>query len=481
MYSEEPTPINLGVVERLSHCPASYGVGTRLPRNALDRWIAVRDACASWHNGMSAEEAAATHFGAFDEVQRRICSTLLRRYTDLMSSSRDDWEDVEGDQLLVRHPREDAYASAAVTFTLTGDGGRELVKLRTGRRGSSPWERAILTTGKETEDSVIEVMAPIGTIEELEMGEEEAAAALDEIFEIWDRHEHGAGSRGTVPGWWCFTCPRPARCGQYPTPDGSRVPASTRTVVVSKTWARAVSVCERKVAWKHVHQIPRDDWTEDEDWRRDRGIAFHELAAAALAAKEPDAAFAALLEEVPDAERQNLAWLWERHRELESGHEHPVRTIETEYQVGATLTVPGTEVRRGRVSDGRPVAIVLTARADATGREEDGTPAVIELKTGPGAAEVDRVEADIYALGASLVTGAAPIAVHLHQLGLADGPRCVRLLYDVEALEDARERLDAIATKIAAWHPEDAASVPYSVGAWCHDCPFRARCEDHRG
>lgn len=480
MYSEEPRTINLGVVERLSHCPAAVGVGTRMPRNTLDRWIAVRDACASWHNGMPVDEAITTYFAVFDAVQRRVCSILFRRYVDLMSGSRDGWVDLEGDQLVVRHPLQNAYATASITFTLDGDEGRELVKLRTGRHGTSRWERAVIAMAKDPDDSVVEVMAPIGTIDELTIDEDDAAAALQEIFDVWDAHEAGTGSRGTRPGWWCFTCPRPARCGQYPTPDRQRVPASTRTVVVPKTWARAVSVCERRVAWKQLHQIPRDDWTDDEDWRRDRGIAFHELAASALATDDPDTAFSELLGDVPDAERQNLAWLWERHLELEAAHTHPVEILETEYQVGTTIATRGLVVRRGKVDDGQPVAVVFTARADATGRERDGTPAVVELKTGPGASDVDQIETDIYALGASLITDSVPVAVHLHQLGLPDGSRCVRVVYDADALSGARERLHELATRIASWHPEDAEAAAYTVGSWCHSCPFRARCEDHR-
>lgn len=452
-----------------------------MPRNTLDRWIAVRDACASWHNGMAVDEAVSTYFGVFDEVQRRVCNTLFRRYVDLMQGSREDWVDLEGDQMVVRHPTSDAYATASVTFTL-GDGeSRELVKLRTGRHGSSRWERAVLATAKDPDDTIVEVMAPIGTIDELTIDADDAAAALEEIFEIWDDHEAGTGSRGTRPGWWCFTCPRPARCGQYPTPDGVRVPASTRTVVVPKTWAQTVSTCDRRVAWKQLHQLPRDDWTEDEDWRRDRGIAFHELAAAALATDDPEAAFTALLGEVPDAERQNLAWLWERHMALDADHEHPVEILETEYQVGTTIVTRGLTVRKGKVQEGQPVAVVFTSRADATGREAGGTPAVVELKTGPGASEVDPIETDVYALGASLITGSVPVAVHLHQLGLPDAARCVRVEYDESELAAARDRLEVLAKRIAGWHPEDAGSVPYHVGAWCHTCPFRERCEDHRG
>jgi hypothetical protein len=480
VYSDEPITINPGLVERLERCPAAEGAGTKLPRGNLDRWIAVRDACASWHNGMDAAEAADTHFAPFDPIQRRVCETLFRTYTNLMSSAREEWDDLEGGHLSVPHPEQDAFASAAVTFTLrSDDGGLEYVKLRTGRHGSSPWEQAILQAGADAGDTLTEVLVATGTVEDLAIDEETTDRILAELFAAWDAQQTRT-SRGTRPGWWCFTCPRPARCGQYPTPDGRRVPASTRTILLPKTWATAMSRCERQVAWKQVHQVPRDDWTDDSDWRRDRGIAFHELASIALGADDPDEAFSELLADVPPAERQNMAWLWDRTSELERDHEHPVEVVETEYQVGTSIVVQGTDITRGRLVTGRQVAVVFTGRADATGREVDGTPAVIELKTGPGASGYDQIESDIYALGAALITGSSAVAVHFHQVGLAGGPRCMRVRYEEEDLQTAAERLHTVAEGAARWHPEDASTVRYATGPWCQACPFRARCEDHR-
>jgi plasmid stability protein len=480
VYTDQPLTINPGFVERIAHCPAAEGAGTRLTRGSLDRWIAVRDACASWHNGMEADEAAATHFAPFDPVQRPVCETLFRRYTNLMNSARDEWDDLEGDQLVVPHPNENAFAAASVTFTLrTDDDAREHIKLRTGRHGSSVPERAILQAGADAGDSLTEVLAATGITEDISLDEETTDRVLAELFTTWDAQQNRE-TRGTRPGWWCFTCPRPARCGQYPTPDGVRVPASTRTIVLPKTWAVSIARCERRVAWKQIHQIPRDDWTEDADWHRDRGIAFHEMAAVALGADDPDEAFAGLLADIPPSEQQNMSWLWERTIELEAEHEHPVEVVDTEYQVGTTVLVDGSDIHRGRVAQGRKVAVVFTGRADATGREPDGTPAVIELKTGPGATEFDQIEADIYAAGAALITGSTSVAVHFHQIGLAGGPRCVRVPYADDDLRDAVTRLQSVAAGVAAWHPEDASVVDYATGPWCQGCPFQARCEDHR-
>jgi len=442
--------------------------------------VIVRDACASWHNGSDADAVITDHFAVLDVVQRRICTSLFRSYTNLMGGVRGEAEDLEGDFVVVPHPTVHAAAQAHVTFTLTGDNGPELVKLRTGRTGSSEWEKAILLTGKDPEDSVVEVMVGSGEVDEITMPDEIRQAALGELFAAWDSQQVADGSAGTKPGWWCYTCSRPARCGQYPTVGGHRVSSNTRTIRMSKTWATALRYCQRRVAWKQVYGIPEDGGAEDDDWRRDRGIAFHDLLATALAAADPPAAFEVALSGVPDSEVQNMLWLWERYLELEATHEHPVAVRDTEYQVGATVAVGGLKVDRGTVRTDQPVAVVFMARADATGRELDGTPAVVEVKTGPGAAEVNQLEMDIYATGVALLTGKTEVAIHLHQLGLPDGPRCIREVYNEPQLREAVERLEGPAVTVANWHPEDATQPPFNVGVWCGGCVFKQRCEDHR-
>ena len=480
VYGDGPETINLRFTERLAHCPAAEGAGTQMPRGNLDRWVFVRDACASWHNGSDVDDVIANQFSALDPVQRRICTVLFRSYVNLMQGVRGEAEDLEGDHVVVPHPTAHAFAPAHVTFTLSGEDGPELVKLRTGRTGSSDWEKAVLLTGKDPEDSVIEVMAATGVIEEITMSDDARESALADLFSTWDAQQTTDRSRGTRPGRWCYTCPRPARCGQYPTADGHRVSANTRTVRLSKTWAMGLRYCERRVAWKQVYGIPEDDWTEDDDWRRDRGIAFHDLLAAALTAEDPQAAFEAALHGVPESEVENMRWLWGRHLELEAAHMHPVAVRDTEYQVGTTIEVGGLKVRRGAVQTDQPVAVVFMGRADATGRELDGTPAVIEFRTGPGATEVNQLELDIYATGVALLAGQTQVAVHLHQLGLPEGPRCVREVYNEERIREAVQRLEEPAVTVANWHPEDATQPPFTVGAWCEGCVFKQRCEEHR-
>jgi len=355
------------------------------------------------------------------------------------------------------------------------------VKLRTGRTESSAWETAVLLSGKDPEDQVIEAILSEGRLELLSMDDESRTAVLHEIFSAWD-HQHSDGfSGGTQPGWWCYMCPRVARCGQYPTVDGHRVSGYTRTIRMPKTATMSLRFCHRQVAWKQVYGIPEDAAREYHELR-ERGIRFHDLIATALKAENPQEAFNLGLQAVPESEVLNMRWLWDRHLELEASHEHPLEIKETEYQVGATIEVPGLNLHRrsGEVRDNQPVAIVFMGRADATGREADGTPVVVEHRTGAGATDVNQLELDIYAIGAALITKQTQVAVHLHALGLSDGPRCVREIYDESRLREAAERLEGPAVAAANFHPEDATDPSFNVGPWCDGCVFRLRCEEHR-
>ncbi|MDH3295877.1 MAG: PD-(D/E)XK nuclease family protein [Acidimicrobiia bacterium] len=151
----------------------------------------------------------------------------------------------------------------------------------------------------------------------------------------------------------------------------------------------------------------------------------------------------------------------------------------TEYEMGITLLVPGIDLdRQDKVTDAE-VAIVLLARVDGAGREQGGTPVVVEHRTGESASETS-YESDLYALATAWAVKDNRAAVHVHHLGLQDGPVCERRFYDEAALTEAAERLRAAAGRIAAWHPNNATAPTYEVGNWCTWCPVRERCERHR-
>ncbi len=150
-------------------------------------------------------------------------------------------------------------------------------------------------------------------------------------------------------------------------------------MLLPKTAVKALANCERQVAWKRLYGIPDDEGDEDEGHYRAVGNTFHELIAPALLTDDPTEAFETSLLTLDPSEVATMRHLFARHLQLEAAHEHTIHYRAVEHQIGVTLTVPGPDVdSRGTLQENKPVAVVLMARADATGHESDGTPAVVE-------------------------------------------------------------------------------------------------------
>jgi hypothetical protein len=55
------------------------------------------------------------------------------------------------------------------------------------------------------------------------------------------------------------------------------------------------------------------------------------------------------------------------------------------------------------------------------------------------------------------------------------------VVFGESELAAAADLIQAAAARVAAWHPNNTLSAPYSVGDWCQWCPFATRCVSHRG
>ncbi len=177
MYDAQPETLNVGKLLRVEACPASDGPGSKLPDLQLRRWRDVFSACVGWHQGTEPAQLVADRFGVLDAVQRDLCAGLLSRYASLIGPYRDRVADFEPTGVSVRHPSENVYLSAAVALELEGEEGHELLKLRTGRRGSSQEETAVLLAGADAGESVVEVVLGWGRSEPAGPGRDAAGAA----------------------------------------------------------------------------------------------------------------------------------------------------------------------------------------------------------------------------------------------------------------------------------------------------------------
>ena len=52
--------------------------------------------------------------------------------------------------------------------------------------------------------------------------------------------------------------------------------------------------------------------------------------------------------------------------------------------------------------------------------------------------------------------------------------------FNEKDLANAGDQLRTAAAKVAAWHPLNSLSAPYTVGEWCRWCPFEERCSQFR-
>jgi len=185
---------------------------------------------------------------------------------------------------------------------------------------------------------------------------------------------------------------------------------------VSKTWLEKLNVCERQVAWKRLYGIPDDTGDDDQTARSTLGSAFHQLIAAALLNNDPAAVFNDAMKSAEGSEQLQLRWLFDRHQQLTADDPYPVEYKRTEYEMGITLLVPGVDVNRFDKLTDAEVAVVLIARVDGAGRETDGTPVIVEHRTGQSASETS-YETDLYALATAWAVRDNKAAVHVHRLG----------------------------------------------------------------
>ncbi len=480
-HSEPPLRLRVNDLEALEECPATAGPGSKLPRAALDRWMAVRYALEeALANGGDVDAAVAANAGWLDPVQRDLVAELVSNGVVLLGTSDADVRfDPDDNPVTIDHPHLNAEIASYVQIDVTDphdDTRLERLKIRTGAQGTSPAEAAVLLSGSRPGAGFADLMLRDGTIEPIELSDEDRQAQLDRLFELAGRERN---LRDRRPGRRCHLCDRVARCGQYPAPAGYGVGTRQRTIRISKSDVVRLDRCHRRVAWKVLHGIPAD--TGDEVGPAAAvGLLFHAAIAGVLTADDPEAAIAAELDRVSSQDRPVLETLFERHRRIEADHV-PVRYKLTEYPVGATFILSGLDADRdGNVTDGAQVAVTAIARTDAVGREPDDTPAVIEHRTGKTSDRIDDRETALYAVSVARLLGADTVAVHQHSLGTDSDPECIRILYDEGSLTQAEQLLTSVLEPVAAWHPLDATEPAYTVGEWCDGCPYRQRCERFR-
>lgn len=470
---------------RWDTCPVSGLEPTRSPTWHLERWKAVRDLIVGWYglesdDRDSVERLLSERVGWMDPVQRLLVERLFAGWRAIFPRDREVAVDLDPGGLSVFDHSRALELKVSPTFGFGyPDGTTELVRLRTGRRLSGADDAVVACHELDDGVVVLDALVSAGVAEAIEPPAD-ADLRLGQLFDL------AAMDRRTPlrPGRHCFSCSSAPRCGQYPLPVNGRVYVSTRSVTVSKTQLGWLGTCERRVAWDSLHQVRFDDDSELElRGGVSMGAVFHEMAAAAILADDPTEVVESARTRVAASEAAELQRLWENHVQLWEADGVPAARA-VEYPAGVTFLAAGPhDDSRGRRTE-QPVAVTMIGILDVTGREPDGTPMVVEHRTG-SSVEHGRLELELYAVSAAEAvrrsTGSAPdrLAVHLHLLGPAQ-PECLRTLFGPAELAEAMERLSEEAARISRWDPADALDPGYSVGRWCDGCHHRRLCEQFR-
>lgn len=472
---EAPLFIQARALDAIENCPASVAGGSKLQSAALERWIATNTALQGvLVGGLDIAEAVRQNTGHLDAIQAEIVADLVRVGVELLDDPETTYDfDPDDRSAQVEHPIANIVLTAHKGITATHpDGTTEYLKLRTGRGGTRPPEAAILIEDNRAGLTMSDLMVDTGAIEPIELSDAVRRQELDRLYELALVSPNRGDRR---PGPHCYSCARIATCGQYPPEPGTKVGRWQRTILLTKTELLTLGECHRRVAWKRLYAIPKDHAPDDSEGAA-RGTRFHDLVAVALMADDPDAEFERQLEHVDAAHHEDMCALYQRHLTIESTHT-PITYSHTEYQVGVTLVAQGIETdSRGHVTPDKPIAVTVIARTDGVGREADGTPAVVEHRTGANSDRIDERETALYALAVARLVKSDTVAVHQHALDAVDGPYCERIVYAADALEAATELLTKSIEPVVRWHPLDATEPEATPGQWCIQCTYRHRC-----
>lgn len=487
MYEQQPVVTERpDALRRLwATCARSAMSRASTPAWQLERWKVVRDLIVAWYGDTRSDdesipEIVESQTAWMDPVQRSVVERLFAGWRAMYP--KDPAVAIDLDPPAVSVVDDDAGVELRVSPTIGleyADGTVEHVRLRTGRFGTGPDDAAVADRGSDATVVCVDAMVAHGTAEEISVPDD-ADERIAQLVDLARRDTRVPLN----PGIHCFGCESASRCGQYPVVGEGRVFVSTRSIVVSKSQLAWLNTCERRVAWDRVYAVPteRDGDTELRSGLS-AGLRFHELAAAALVSDDPDRILDDTCRTVDPSEAAELRRLWANHVDVWSREDRPeIRS--TELPAGVTMLVPGVHVdSRGRETT-QPVAITLIGILDATGRESDGTPMVVEHRTGRSGDHAD-LEPELYALSAAETirrhTGVRPerLAIHLHHLR-PEPAVCERRVFDESDLEAASERLRQAAHVVASWHPHDSLSPGFTVGPWCDGCHHRSVCENHR-
>ena len=459
-------------------CPASFANMGKPPPKANENVPPLRRWQATWRAleaELSGEPSPDPPEEKFDPVQAAIVAAQIKRAKPLLPASGRGEIDFDWPHLTIPFDSEDLK----VFFQFTQerpDGRLEMYKLKTGKIdeetefATAPEQIATVVTDPRFPDSLeaYEIRTADGEMIRLEMPPHKAQEILAALGRDYQQMASSDPNR-IVAGPHCSMCKVADLCETFPRIDPTAekitplkpLPAAFR-LPISKSRLPEMDYCERRAAWRVLFSIPTDldHYSREASPSQEVGNRFHALMAKALLSDAPATFFSGDLE---------MESLYQQHLSLLCTPD--LKITRTEFPLGFTVRFGAGQ---------RPVSVVVYGIADGVGRDADGTPAVVDHKTGHSPIS-SPYEAELYALGALLRLNSPTVATHIHRLSTSgNDPNCDRMLWERDQISELASQLGKLAETAAGWDLLDATSPPYRVGEWCGTCPFEQRCRSHR-
>ena len=485
--SDKPLSFSTTKINKMSQCLGSEHKKfntTYTPNSNLQRWKSVNDAIIEWLVNQAPEDIAISqaeesNFNYFDRLQKRISSDLFKKFRDIYHKNSSDLNaDFPSSSISRILDGEEVFINAHTQFEFEDEVSTEYVKLKTGKRGVSDLDRAIIM--KTRVENEIFYVADLYHHDLVEIDPiENSEDIIDQSFRILK--EFISDDIILTPGSHCTLCERSSSCGEYPTINGDITKRNYRGIVISKTNLINKDNCERQFAWKTQYGIPKEE-KESDPFPMEVGISFHKFSGMMLINNTDPHKPGEIkrLKELLTSENEDVS------KEVIKKYQQLLNQIKDfnnleitarERVLGFTTITDGiVQNKSNKIYDGK-LAATFMGSADLVGRL-DGVPLVVELKTGAQLPQ-HSAEAELYALGAFIQTKEKEVVV-LHIYTNDKEEKIVERRFTKDQIEVLGKKFESIAKSIGSWDPSDALQPKFTLGDWCNFCDFQDTCLEFR-
>ena len=485
--SDNPVSFSTTKINKISQCLGSEYKEfntTYTPNSNLQRWKSINDAIIDWLVNQAPEEVAINqaeenNFKYFDELQQKIASDLFMRFRNIYHKNTANLNaDFPSSSISKVINGVEVFMNAHTQFEFEDEVSTEYVKLKTGNRGVSDLDKAIVFKTKLENETFY--VADLYNNDLLEIDSiDDAEEIIKGNFLVLEDFINK--NIKLTPGSHCTLCERASSCGEYPSINREGTKRNYRGIDISKTNLLNKDNSERQFAWKTQYGIPKEE-KESDPFPMKVGISFHKFSGMMLLNNEDPQKPGEIdrLKNLLEVEDDEVAVEVTKKYQQLLNQIKDFKNLEItsrERVLGFTAITDGiVQNKSNKVYDGK-IAATFMGSADLVGRL-DGIPLVVELKTGAQLPQ-HSAEAELYALGAFTQTKESEVVV-LHIYTNDKDEKIVERRFTQDQIEDLGKKFDSIAKTIGHWDPSDALQPKFTEGDWCNFCDFQNTCVEFR-